>query len=73
MPDEIINVESIVVEYLKKNKFDGLCCDQCGCEIDDLFPCSSEGTYGCEPGYKIPCDCGQGCSFHISKEKLTCP
>lgn len=32
-------VKEIVVDYLRKNGYDGLCGDSCGCGIDDLFPC----------------------------------
>jgi len=70
MPDEV-NVADMVAEYLKKNKFEGLCDTngECGCELDDLFPCESKGVDQCEPGYKVPCSCGEGCDFHISTKK----
>lgn len=49
------DVHSIVKAFLKRNKYDGLCSDECGCVIDDLAPC--DGCYGmvfdCVPGYKI--------------------
>jgi len=54
----------IIKDYLIKNKFDGLGCEACSCDIEDLMPCNE--FYGdCKPGYKVSCDCGQGCEFHI--------
>ena len=46
-------VKTIVEDYLKRNKYDGLCHPdiECGCGIDDLVPC----VYNCEncqPAYK---------------------
>ena len=46
-----MNAEEIIIEYLKKNGFDGLWVDECGCEIDDLMPCGSYSGY-CKPGKK---------------------
>jgi hypothetical protein len=63
-----MNVKEIVKEYLLNNGYDGLCNDDCGCCLDDLMPC--EGDIGsCEPGYKKPCNCDDGCDFHMSKKK----
>jgi len=73
------NIADVIVEYLKKNGFDGLCCEEygfdglcceeCGCDLDDLFPCEPPYDLTCSPGYKIPCKCGEGCDFHISTKK----
>jgi len=60
-----MTVLDIVKEYLIKNKYDGLYGFYCGCSIDDLMPCCWEGTADCEPGHKVPCDCGEGCEYHI--------
>lgn len=35
------NVKDIIIEYLIKNKFDGLTYDNCGCGIDDLLSCGN--------------------------------
>ena len=43
-------VREIVMEYLLANGYDGLCADDCGCEIDDLGPCG-ESFWHCVPGY----------------------
>lgn len=62
------NVKEIVKAYLKKKGFDGLCHDDCGCENSDLMPCLSENIGYCEAGYKHPCNCGEGCDWHIKSE-----
>jgi hypothetical protein len=67
---EAMAVKEIVKKYLEDNGFDGLFSDswECGCEIDDLMPCE-EPQQACEPGYKIPCNCGEGCNWHIGPER----
>lgn len=47
-------VGDIVRDYLKDNGYDGLCGDECGCSIDNLFPCSGPFVY-CRPAYKWVC------------------
>ena len=70
-----MNVKKIVIQYLKEHGYDGLCNNgDCGCEIDDLVPCSEDCSI-CEPGYKRPCDpetceLGGDCRWHIDREKL---
>ena len=55
-----MNVKQIVKEYLEKNDFDGLYCENCGCLIEgqfhtagvcDLIPCDGLCDQ-CEPGFK---------------------
>ena len=63
----------IVKKYLEDNGYEGLCGDECGCELADLFPCGEFGG-DCVPGYKVPCDpeeCpAEGkCAWHMSTEK----
>ena len=64
-----MNVKKIVVQYLRDGKFDGLwnAWAECGCLIDDLAPCG-DLPLDCEPGYKIPCDCGE-CDYHVGPRK----
>jgi hypothetical protein len=52
-----MNVKEIAQEYLRKNGYDGLCCDDsmCGCDIDDICPCG-EFIGECKPAYKVPYD-----------------
>jgi hypothetical protein len=52
------SVQEIVEKWLKDNGYSGLFCDNCGCEIDDLMPCSGDisGLNTCEAGYKVHCD-----------------
>ena len=51
-----MTVKEIVADYLKTNGFDGLCRENCGCGLDNLFPCEFDGDMfsGCEPAYKQP-------------------
>lgn len=52
-----MNIKNIIYKYLKDNNYTGLCGDDCGCELEDLFPCDNDYS-NCEPGYKIKCkDC----------------
>lgn len=37
-----MNVKEIIIEHLKKINADGLCTENCGCGIDDLFPCRED-------------------------------
>lgn len=52
------NIRTILIEYLRKNNYDGLCnIDlECGCTIDDLIPCDYNLSE-CEPAYKMNCPC----------------
>lgn len=74
-----MTVKEIIVKYLKDNGCDGLCYEDCGCEIDDLFPCervngSCDGEEyingGCEPGHRMLCE-DPGCE-HIMDCSGTC-
>ena len=48
-------VFEIIKDYLIENKYDGLCGDECGCDINDLAPCDGyEGK--CTPAYKHECE-----------------
>ena len=59
----------IVLGYLKENGYDGLFNDshECACVLDDLVPCC-ESIGDCQPGYKVPCDCGDH-DYHMVEEK----
>jgi hypothetical protein len=54
MPD----VLDMVKQYLIDNGYDGLYCEDCGCFIGDLVPCSEDFSC-CMPGYKCKVK-GQG-------------
>jgi hypothetical protein len=62
-------VEYIVKQHLIANGFDGLHNDDCSCTLEDFMPCEDEWIRYCEPGYKVPCDCGEECAFHIVENK----
>ena len=69
-----MTIKEIVKEYLEMHRFDGLAGDECGCEIDDLFPCDEGYSLKCEPGYRVPCDpqncyADGDCPWHICTEK----
>lgn len=61
-----VTVVDIVREYLQQHGYDGLWNEygECSCTPDDLVPCG-ESLSDCQPGYKVKCDCGGGCMFHI--------
>jgi hypothetical protein len=55
----------ILKKYLVEKGFDGLYFeDECSCGLDHLADCCDDWE-DCEPGYKIPCHCGDNCAFHI--------
>ena len=52
-----MNVKEIITAWLKEHGYDGLCGEECGCEIADLAPCcEAENILSCVPGYKNECD-----------------
>ena len=68
-----MKVKEILQQWLKDNGYDGLFCEYCGCERDDICPCDlSPNIVDCEPGYKfMGCneECGEGCDWHITSVK----
>ena len=50
----MMTVQEIVQDFLKRNGYSGLCHEECGCEIDDLFACDNN-PYLCAPGVKQYC------------------
>jgi hypothetical protein len=48
-----ITTRQIVLEWLMRNEYDGLYKDDCGCFLDDLFPCLDCNS-GCTPGHRVP-------------------
>lgn len=62
-----MNVKKIVAKHLSETGHDGLYNDsaECACELADLMPCGGDSAE-CEPGYRHPCDCGEGCDFHMN-------
>lgn len=61
MNEQNSTVQKIVKEWLIDNEFTGLWCEECGCELNDLMPCSGWDEYisKCQAGYKVFCstDC----------------
>lgn len=59
-------VQEILVAHLRARGYDGLFNDDraCGCTVEDFATCGDIWT-NCQPGYRIPCQCGEGCDFDI--------
>jgi len=55
-----MNIREIVEAWLKKNGYDGLVGESCGCQIEDLMPCGEPLIEVCQAGYKINCP-GDSC------------
>jgi len=55
-----MNIKEMLTEALKANDFDGLCHPdmECGCTIDDLFPCGNPDWEECIGGFKYLQDDG---------------
>ena len=66
---DIATIKSMVNYYLMQTKLDGLCHPdyECSCVIGELMPCD-EPDPDCFGGYKLPCNCNEGCDFHIGIE-----
>jgi len=47
-----MTIKQIVEQYLRANGYDGLCTEDCGCFLGDLFCCCCEAHEDCKPGYK---------------------
>ena len=62
-----VTVKDIIISYLKSNGYDGLCNVECGCGVDDLFPCDRPEE-GCVPAHKVECDpteCDRVCGAEL--------
>ena len=61
----------IIYDYLVRWGYDGLVADdgECGCALDELAQYECCDVMNCHPGYKVPCECGDGCDYHISMMK----
>ncbi len=67
-------IKEMAKEWLEENGYDGLYNEGCGCQLNDLMPCS-EYYHDCQAGWKVPCpgpeDCPADgdCDWHISSAK----
>lgn len=67
-PDQktLPDLRALVRTSLEQHGYDGLFHDaECCCHVGDLMCCDSPSPE-CQPGYKVPCGCGEGCVYHIS-------
>jgi hypothetical protein len=61
-------VLTMVRDRLIEDGYDGLCHEDCACDLDGLARCGNIYEHCCA-GFKVPCTCGDGCDFHIVPEK----
>lgn len=47
-----MTTREIIKEYLEKNKYDGLCNDECDCCLEDLMSCNYS-SHNCTAGYFV--------------------
>jgi hypothetical protein len=73
MKDEPMDVSDIVLAYLKEHGYDGLVDPdgECACDVTSLAPCDHL-TEHCLAGWKVPCNCGQECDWHIVTTRPVC-
>jgi hypothetical protein len=70
-----MTVKNIIIDYLKKHKYDGLFAtgedDKCCCDLNNLIKCDNyKLCSSCSPGYKVQCDCRTSkCEFHIVNKR----
>lgn len=66
MPKTVLE---IVTDYLRLRGYDGLYSpDDCACVLEDLVPCGEMRT-ACRAGVRMPCDCGEGCDWHVGPKR----
>ena len=59
-----MTIKEIIIDYLKKNGFDGLCSEGCACgfETGDLFYVCKNSPLSCTPAYKKSfIECNNAC------------
>lgn len=70
-----MNVTDIVREWLLAHGYEGLCSENCGCDVDDLAPCRGDNCFAdCVPAYRVSdcgvpeCECAGTLHYHPNKE-----
>lgn len=48
-----ITIKEIVKQYLEREGYDGLCCEECGCS-KNVFYCCEEFDRNCTPARRVP-------------------
>ena len=64
-----ITVKDIIRAYLIKHGYDGLCNDECGCGLDDLYPGDDCPCPDCEPAFKVPDPENEGCYIYVPRKE----
>lgn len=66
------NCKEIIIEKLKELGADGLCGEDCGCGLDDLFPCDNcQTALDCVPAKTIRApNYHEGINIFVPIEKL---
>ena len=76
-----MDVKSIVVEYLKAHKYDGLCLTNgCACLLEDFVPCGAISGK-CRPGHRVNVSADAACwcdeigtdHWHIKADDASAP
>lgn len=50
-----LSVKEVMKKWLANRGYQGLCSEDCGCDIDDLFPCG-EYCGACRAAYRFECE-----------------
>lgn len=51
-----LSVKAILERWLKNRGYQGLCTDECGCDLYDLFPCGECQGGKCRAAYRFDCE-----------------
>ena len=65
-------MKEVIESFLKDNGYDGLYTEECGCLLDDLWPCFSDMCWQCRAGYKGPPseeELNEGGSWSVGPDK----
>jgi hypothetical protein len=59
-----VELYDITKKWLEENGYDGLCYEECGCELEDFMPCG-EPSPRCEAGHREKAPRGSGFDYFI--------
>lgn len=61
-------IREIVKAFLVQHGYDGLWCEWCACNLDDLFPCDECPGDDCQAGHIVPCPGIEECECEGGRE-----